>query len=153
MVRETAAQKRVERLTQEQFKAYQESSKGEKALMLDLLDNCIDFKQEYHFHPTRKWRADFWIVGYGLLVEVEGGIGNHNTRQKSKDGSRSKLVRSRHLDQAGFDEDSRKYAEAERLGYHVLRFSTKLACNGEALAIIKKFIEYRKEHPELIVIG
>jgi hypothetical protein len=38
-------------------------------------------EREFHFHPTRRWRADFAHLPSRTLIEIEGGIyvnGRHN---------------------------------------------------------------------------
>ena len=49
-------------------------SEGEVILATALRALKIEFEQEFQFHPTRKWRADFHLKGKKILVEVEGGI-------------------------------------------------------------------------------
>ncbi len=44
--------------------------------MRDLRALGIGFEQEYKFHPTRRWRADFLISHTKILIEVEGGFGH-----------------------------------------------------------------------------
>lgn len=41
---------------------------GESILANQLTVLKISFEQEYKFHPKRKWRADFHIVGKLLIV-------------------------------------------------------------------------------------
>ena len=83
-------------------------SEGENVLATHLRACRISFEQEYRFHTKRKWRADFWIIGTKILVEVEGGIwsGGRHTRGK------------------GYIGDMEKYNAAARMGFTVFRSST-----------------------------
>ena len=66
------------------------ASKGEETLSLHLKASGIAFEREFKFCSTRKWRADFHLIGKMILVEVEGGVwsGGRHTRGK---GFNSKL--------------------------------------------------------------
>lgn len=99
-------------------------SEGETVLATHLKACKISFEQEYKFHPTRKWRADFFITGTKILVEVEGGIwsGGRHTRGK------------------GYLGDMEKYNEAAAMGYTVLRFSTEQVKSGLALKKIEQLV-------------
>lgn len=99
-------------------------SEGETVLATHLKACKISFEQEYKFHPTRKWRADFLITGTKILVEVEGGIwsGGRHTRGK------------------GYLGDMEKYNEAAAMGYTVLRFSTEQVKSGLALKKIEQLV-------------
>ncbi|MFA3583526.1 MULTISPECIES: DUF559 domain-containing protein [Acinetobacter calcoaceticus/baumannii complex] len=102
-------------------------SVGEMVLATHLKACKISFEQEYKFHPTRKWRADFLITGTKILVEVEGGIwsGGRHTRGK------------------GYLGDMEKYNEAAAMGYKVLRFSTEQVKSGLAIQQIEKIVSKR----------
>lgn len=63
--------------------------------------------EEYHFHPTRKWRADFAHMESRTLIEIEGGG----------------WVGGRHTSGAGFAKDTEKYLEAALMGWRVLRLT------------------------------
>lgn len=84
----------------------------------------IDFEQEFYFHPDRKWRADFHLIGKKILVEVEGGIwsGGRHTRGK------------------GYIGDIEKYNAATMMGYQVIRFSTDQVKSGHAIQQIEKMV-------------
>ena len=84
----------------------------------------IDFEQEFYFHPDRKWRADFHLIGKKILVEVEGGIwsGGRHTRGK------------------GYIGDMEKYNAAVMSGYQVIRFSTDQVKSGHAIQQIEKMV-------------
>nr|WP_312324537.1 DUF559 domain-containing protein [Acinetobacter oleivorans] len=99
-------------------------SEGETVLATHLKACKISFEQEYKFHPIRKWRADFFITGTKILVEVEGGIwsGGRHTRGK------------------GYLGDMEKYNEAAAMGYKVLRFSTEQVKSGLALKKIEQLV-------------
>lgn len=84
----------------------------------------IEFEQEFQFHPSRKWRADFHLVGKKILIEVEGGIwsGGRHTRGK------------------GYIGDMEKYNSATMMGYQVIRFSTEQVKSGSAIEQIEKMV-------------
>lgn len=105
--------------------------KGEKVpnefeakLARELKTLKIEFEQEFEFHPKRKWRADFHLVGKKILVEVEGGIwsGGRHTRGK------------------GYIGDMEKYNAATMMGFQVLRFSTDQVKSGLAIQQIEKMV-------------
>lgn len=74
-------------------------------------------EREYRFHPVRKWRFDAAWPEHKVAVEVEGGI----------------YTRGRHTRPAGFNEDSRKYAQATLLGWRVFRVTEAHIDSGEAV--------------------
>jgi hypothetical protein len=91
-------------------------------------------KHEFVFHPSRKWRFDyFWSVdagGFGLdsgiALEVNGGTwieGRHNTGTGS----------------AG---DREKMNAAACMGYRVLYATPQEVESGEAFALVKKALCY-----------
>ncbi|GEA69145.1 hypothetical protein PA3_33030 [Acinetobacter pittii] len=102
-----------------------EPSVGEVLLVTHLKACKIGSEQEYKFHPTRKWRADFLITGTKIMIEVEGGIwsGGRHTRGK------------------GYLGDMEKYNEAAMMGFTVLRFSTEQVKSGMALKQIELLIK------------
>lgn len=105
------------------------SSPGEEALALHLKAHKIPYQREVLFHPDRRWRFDFTlrqpsVYKVGIAAEVEGGIysGGRHTRGN------------------GFLADCRKYNEAALLNWVVLRFTTEMVNNGEAINCIKRAI-------------
>lgn len=102
-------------------------SEGEMVLASHLRACKISFEQEYKFHPKRKWRADFLIIGTKILVEVEGGIwsGGRHTRGK------------------GYIGDMEKYNSAAMMGFIVLRFITEQVKSGLAVQQIEKMVSER----------
>ena len=81
--------------------------------------------REYLFHPTRRWRVDFAWPEFWLLVEVEG---------LSPAGGRHQRI-------AGFEADAEKYAEAQRLGWTVLRLSPTQVRTGAGVRIISDLLQ------------
>ena len=100
-------------------------SKGEAALIQQLRALKIEFVQEFKFHTSRKWRADFHIKNTKLLIEVEGGIwsGGRHTRGK------------------GYLGDMEKYNAATMMGFQVLRFSTEQVTSGFAIKQIEGLVK------------
>ncbi|MDC4620718.1 DUF559 domain-containing protein [Acinetobacter baumannii] len=105
-------------------KQTREPSVGEVLLATHLRACKIGFEQEYKFHQTRKWRADFLITGTKILVEVEGGIwsGGRHTRGN------------------GYIGDMEKYNSAAMMGFTVLRFSTDQVKAGVAIKQIEQLV-------------
>lgn len=82
-----------------------------------------DLEEEFRFHPTRKWRADFVHHDSRTLIEVEGGIHTYG----------------RHNRASGFIADAEKYLEANLLGYRVIRL-VKDQITPETLRRIRDFL-------------
>ena len=99
-------------------------SEGEAILSQHLRTLKIEFEQEFKFHPTRKWRADFHLKGRKILVEVEGGIWSNGRHTRGK----------------GYLGDLEKYNAATMMGYQVIRFSTEQVKSGKAIEQIEKMV-------------
>ena len=84
----------------------------------------IKYEREYKFHPTRKWRFDFAFPKKMLAVEIEGAI----------------WANGRHTRPQGFIKDMEKYNEASKMGWTILKFTTKDAKSGNAAVEIAKFL-------------
>jgi very-short-patch-repair endonuclease len=80
--------------------------------------------REYIFHPTRKWRLDFYHDEKKIAVEIEGAI----------------WVGGRHVTPQGYLNDMEKYNAAQMMGISVIRFGTHMIKNGEAIAQIERFL-------------
>jgi very-short-patch-repair endonuclease len=106
-------------------KTHRGESIGESLLANQLRVLKISFEQEYKFHPIRKWRADFHIMGKKILVEVEGGVWNGGRHTRGK----------------GYIGDMEKYNAAVVMGYQVLRFSTDQVKSGLAVRQIETMVE------------
>lgn len=126
-----AEYKKLVKATRSKGRSIRPKVKGEKVpnefeakLARELKALKIDFEQEFYFHPDRKWRADFHLIGKKILVEVEGGIwsGGRHTRGK------------------GYIGDMEKYNAAVILGYQVIRFSTDQVKSGHAIQQIEKMV-------------
>ena len=68
-------------------------------------------EREVHFHPTRKWRADFAHMASRTLIEIEGGIFQRGA--------------GRHNRGAGYAKDAEKYLEAVLAGWTVIRLTER----------------------------
>ena len=99
-------------------------SEGEVILATALRALNIEFDQEFKFHPSRMWRADFHLKGKKILVEVEGGIWSNGRHTRGK----------------GYLGDLEKYNEATMMGYQVIRFSTEQVKSGLAIQQIEKMV-------------
>lgn len=126
-----AEYKKMVKATKPKGRSKRPKVKGEKVpnefeakLARELKTLKIEFEQEFEFHPKRKWRADFHLVGKKILVEVEGGIwsGGRHTRGK------------------GYIGDMEKYNAATMMGFQVLRFSTDQVKSGLAIQQIEKMV-------------
>ena len=126
-----AEYKKMVKATKPKGRSKRPKVKGEKVpnefetkLARELKTLKIEFEQEFEFHPKRKWRADFHLVGKKILVEVEGAIwsGGRHTRGK------------------GYIGDMEKYNAATMMGFQVLRFSTDQVKSGHAIQQIEKMV-------------
>lgn len=126
-----AEYKKMVKATRPKVRSKRPKVKGEKVpnefeakLARELKTLKIEFEQEFEFHPKRKWRADFHLVGKKILVEVEGAIwsGGRHTRGK------------------GYIGDMEKYNVATMMGYQVIRFSTDQVKSGHAIQQIEKMV-------------
>ncbi|ENX29509.1 MULTISPECIES: DUF559 domain-containing protein [Acinetobacter] len=126
-----AEYKKMVKATRPKGRSKRPKVKGEKVpnefeakLARELKTLKIEFEQEFEFHPKRKWRADFHLVGKKILVEVEGAIwsGGRHTRGK------------------GYIGDMEKYNAATMMGFQVLRFSTDQVKSGLAIQQIEKMV-------------
>lgn len=126
-----AEYKKMVKATRPKERSKRPKVKGEKVpnefeakLARELKTLKIEFEQEFEFHPKRKWRADFHLVGKKILVEVEGAIwsGGRHTRGK------------------GYIGDMEKYNAATMMGFQVIRFSTDQVKSGLAIQQIEKMV-------------
>ena len=92
-------------------------SQAEQTFSYQLRIYGIDHEEEYRFHDERKWRFDFAFPDNMLAVEIEGGTwsGGRHTRGQ------------------GFQDDCVKYNTAVKIGWRVLRYTTNMIENGEAI--------------------
>lgn len=68
--------------------------------------------------PARAWRFDFSWPDLRLACEVDGG---------------TKFGKSRHSRGDGFEKDADKFNAAARMGWIVLRFTTRMVRDGRAI--------------------
>ena len=96
---------------------------GEAAVRYLLTSYGWRYTSEYKFHPLRKWRFDFVVLGLDrVAIEVEGGL----------------FTRGRHNRATGYIADMEKYNEAALRGWKVLRYpahdiSTRIIADLERL--------------------
>ena len=83
---------------------------GEQAVELILGGHHVEFVREYRFNSARRWRADFALPQYRILIEVEGAtyMGGRHTRGR------------------GYANDCEKYNSAACLGWRVLRYTSDM---------------------------
>jgi very-short-patch-repair endonuclease len=90
-------------------------SRGEECFALHCRVHGLTPEREYLFHPTRRWRFDFYFPSHRLAVEVEGGNNG------------------RHQRRAGFEGDAFKYNAATMMGIRVLRYTPAMVESGQAI--------------------
>ena len=76
---------------------------------------------EFRFHPTRRWRADFYHAPSRTLIEIEGGVWG-----------------GRHTRGGGFLADSEKYLAAFLLGYSVVRLTAPQLTRENLAALLAR---------------
>jgi very-short-patch-repair endonuclease len=65
----------------------------------------IEVIPEYQFDKKRRWRADYAVIQYNILLEVEGGI----------------YTQGRHTRGTGYKNDMEKYTAASLQGWTLIR--------------------------------
>lgn len=108
-------------------------SESETLLAVQLQQAGIPFEQEYRFHPDRRWRADFRIWLYPLLIEIDGGG----------------FVSGRHSRGMGVQNDCEKQSAAAILGYRVIRCTPRQVSDGTALDWIRQALGLTWESPSV----
>lgn len=93
-------------------------SVAEILLMKHLKELHLRYSRECRFHPLREWRFDF-VTGM-IAIEIEGGA----------------WTQGRHTRGKGFEADIRKYNEAAKLGWTVIRFTPNMIQRGESKAFL-----------------
>jgi very-short-patch-repair endonuclease len=83
---------------------------GEQAVELILAGHKIEFIREYRFNSARRWRADFCIPQYKILIEVMGGTWTSGKHSRGK-GQRN---------------DYEKNNSAVMLGYNCLYYTSDM---------------------------
>lgn len=104
-------------------------SKGEEEFVLQLRALRLPPpEREFRFHPNRAFRFDFaWPklpCGRRLAVEIEGGIHNGG----------------RHVRPQGYTRDLEKYNSAVALGWTLLRFSSSMVFDGQAVQAVQAWL-------------
>lgn len=87
------------------------------------------FQRQYLYVPGRKYKADFALLQYKLLVEVQGGI-----YSKQAHGSVQGIIR-----------DNERLNLASMLGWRVMRFTVQQVEWGHAKAAIRTAIHLAGE--------
>ena len=100
-------------------------SKGEDLFFFQCKVYGIVPHREYRFHSSRMWRFDAAFPEIKLAIEIEGGS----------------WVNGRHNRGKGMEEDARKYNSAVVRGWRVLRFTTSMVKSGEAIDLVRSFVE------------
>lgn len=92
------------------------------------LKPLTNFTKEYKFHPTRKWRLDYFIPSLQIAIELHGGVYSSGRHTRGK----------------GFTEDREKMNEAQIAGILVIEVTSEQVKNGLAISLIKRAIELRR---------
>jgi hypothetical protein len=80
---------------------------------------------EVVFHPTRKWRADYFVESAGIIVEYDGMNGRA------------------HASVNGMLRDSAKGNEAQVMGYLFLRVNARSIADGSAYDVVRRAFALR----------
>lgn len=99
-------------------------------------------RQEYIFHPTRKWRIDFAHPEVKLAIEVEGGTWGQPIRCQNcgvlvRRGRAIVRAAGRHNSAAGMTKDAEKYNAMAIGGWTLIRVTSEMVRNGAAEADIR----------------
>lgn len=122
----TPLQSAIKKALRREYPEASSSSDGEESFIWQVTV-LLNFKKpernvKLFYDWGRNWVYDFVFRERSLIVEIEGGVFSHG----------------RHTRALGFTEDCRKYNFATAHGWHLLRFTTEMVKNGEALEIFRE---------------
>lgn len=83
-------------------------------------------EEEYRFHPTRKWRFDFFLPHHNVAIEYEGFM--------------TKGANVGHASISGIMRDVAKYNEAQAMGIRVFRASAENIRTGEFFELMERVL-------------
>jgi hypothetical protein len=86
------------------------------------VEGLLPVKQQYRFHPERKWAADFCWPEHKLILELQGGTWNNGAHVRGK----------------RFEQDCEKFNEATLLGYRTLLATTDMVHDGRAVNQVRR---------------
>lgn len=95
-------------------------SSGEETLAWHLRLKGIHFEREVQLIEGRKWRYDFVLPAWKIVIEVHGAI----------------WQQGQHARGAGLERDYAKLNAAALEGYRTLQFSTGMCESGEAIETV-----------------
>ena len=93
-----------------------------------LTQNGIEFVKEFKPVLSRRYRCDFYLEKYNLIIEIEGGTFS---------------PKARHQHGMGFVKDCDKYNLLSSLGYKIFRFTTQHV-NENNYDVLIEFIKLNK---------
>ena len=88
----------------------------------------IKLETEYKYIPNRRFRADFAIPAWRLLIEIEGGV----------------WTKGRHIRGGGFTKDMEKYNLATVYGYQLIRCTPSEFKKTQAIDWIEMWRKQRR---------
>lgn len=85
--------------------------------------------REVLFHPTRKWRADYYWPEHRVILEVDGGL--------YRGGANTSTALGGHSSVTGILRDMEKGNAAQLLGYVYLRATPRQVQTGDILPALR----------------
>ncbi len=113
--------------------------KPRKDYKAELIQQCelvgLKLEPEFRFHPERKFRADWLVIGTKVLIDYEGGIFSTGKRG--------------HSSVSGIRRDIEKSNLAQICGYLVIRVAPDHVVSGQALKWIELAVAQTSLHPTI----
>jgi very-short-patch-repair endonuclease len=94
----------------------------------------LDYFREYGFHDRRRWKFDFAVPSQMLAIEIEGGA------YPFYDAGTNTIKVGGHVRGDQYYDNCDKYNEAQIRGWDLLRFSVEQVKNGQAKAVIARWL-------------
>lgn len=98
-----------------------------KQQLIAWLENRTDVVYEYRFHPTRKFRFDYYLPAYNCAIEYEG-LMQHGANQG-------------HASISGILADIEKGNHAAEMGIRVFRAHAKSITDGSFFALMERVLK------------